>query len=110
MATLAFRVREGLRTRKRRIDEFRISHIRHSDGWIETTWNNMTNPGPLPGSGRGAGRRDEPSPSHLRCGASLTYLISRWGLDVGAAAGLQVAALAGTLIPRGMVLLPPNFA
>jgi hypothetical protein len=27
------------------IDEFRISHIQRSDGWIETTWNNMSDPG-----------------------------------------------------------------
>jgi hypothetical protein len=30
------------------IDEFRISHIQRSDGWIETTWNNMSNPGASP--------------------------------------------------------------
>jgi hypothetical protein len=24
------------------IDAFRISHIQRSDGWIETTWNNMS--------------------------------------------------------------------
>jgi hypothetical protein len=27
------------------IDEFRISHIQRSDGWIETTWNNLSDPG-----------------------------------------------------------------
>jgi len=27
------------------IDEFRIAHVQCSDGWIETTWNNMSNPG-----------------------------------------------------------------
>ena len=27
------------------IDEFRIAHIQRSGGWIETTWNNMSNPG-----------------------------------------------------------------
>jgi hypothetical protein len=27
------------------IDEFRISHLQRSDGWIETTWNNMSDPG-----------------------------------------------------------------
>jgi len=26
------------------IDEFRIAHIQRSDGWIETTWNNMSDP------------------------------------------------------------------
>jgi hypothetical protein len=27
------------------IDEFRISHVQRSDGWIATTWNNLSNPG-----------------------------------------------------------------
>jgi hypothetical protein len=27
------------------IDEFRIAHVQRSDGWIETTANNMSNPG-----------------------------------------------------------------
>ena len=27
------------------IDEFRISHVQRSDGWIATTWNNMSGPG-----------------------------------------------------------------
>jgi hypothetical protein len=26
------------------IDEFRIAHIPRSDGWIATTWNNMSEP------------------------------------------------------------------
>jgi hypothetical protein len=26
------------------IDESRIAHIQRSDGWIETTWNNMNDP------------------------------------------------------------------
>ena len=29
------------------IDEFRISHVQRSDGWIETTWNNVSDPGAL---------------------------------------------------------------
>jgi hypothetical protein len=27
------------------IDEFRIAHVQRSDGWIETTWNNMSDLG-----------------------------------------------------------------
>jgi hypothetical protein len=27
------------------IDEFRIAHVQRSHGWIETTWNNMSDPG-----------------------------------------------------------------
>jgi hypothetical protein len=26
------------------IDEFRISPVQRSDGWIQTTWNNMSDP------------------------------------------------------------------
>jgi hypothetical protein len=26
------------------IDEFRIAHVQRSDGWIETTWKNMSDP------------------------------------------------------------------
>ena len=26
------------------IDEFRIAHVQRSDGWIATTWNNMSGP------------------------------------------------------------------
>jgi len=33
------------------IDEFRISHIQRSDGWIETTWNNMSEPGTFAAAG-----------------------------------------------------------
>jgi hypothetical protein len=28
-----------------RIDEFRIAHVQRSDGWIETTWNNLSDAG-----------------------------------------------------------------
>jgi len=28
-----------------RIDAFRIARVQRSDGWIETTWNNMSDPG-----------------------------------------------------------------
>jgi Concanavalin A-like lectin/glucanases superfamily len=27
------------------LDEFRIAHVQRSDGWIATTWNNMSDPG-----------------------------------------------------------------
>jgi hypothetical protein len=26
------------------IDKFRIAHVQRSDSWIETTWNNMSDP------------------------------------------------------------------
>jgi hypothetical protein len=33
------------------IDEFRIAHLQRSDGWIETTWNNMSDPGAFAAAG-----------------------------------------------------------
>ena len=30
---------------QRPIDEFRISPLQRTDGWIATTWNNMSDPG-----------------------------------------------------------------
>jgi hypothetical protein len=32
------------------IDEFRIAHVQRTDGWIATTWNNMSNPGGFAGA------------------------------------------------------------
>ena len=37
------------------IDEFRIAHVQRSDGWIATTWNNLSNPGRF---AVGRGRRE----------------------------------------------------
>ena len=37
------------------IDELRIAHVQRSDGWIETTWNNMSDPVRSPWQGRRAG-------------------------------------------------------
>jgi hypothetical protein len=69
------------------IDEFRISHVQRSDGWIETTWNNLSDSGafaaaateeqeggeppPLAGTGvvvrlRGEGERSAPTPPSAR--------------------------------------------
>ena len=33
------------------IDEFRIAHVQRSDGWIATTWNNMSDPGTFAAAG-----------------------------------------------------------
>ena len=33
------------------IDEFRISHLQRSDGWIATTWNNLSDPGAFAAAG-----------------------------------------------------------
>jgi Concanavalin A-like lectin/glucanases superfamily len=33
------------------IDAFRISHIQRSDGWIQTTWYNMSDPGAFAAAG-----------------------------------------------------------
>ena len=34
-----------------RIDEFRIAHAQRSDGGIESTWNNMSDPGAFAAAG-----------------------------------------------------------
>jgi hypothetical protein len=47
------------------IDEFRISHVQRFDGWIETTWHNMSDPGSPqqePRSSKAANRRRLPAP------------------------------------------------
>ena len=33
------------------IDEFRIAYVQRSDGWIGTTWNNMSDPGAFAAQG-----------------------------------------------------------
>ena len=49
---------------KGHIDEFRISHVQRSDGWIETIYNNMSNPAAfaLAGSEEQEGEGGEPPP------------------------------------------------
>jgi MSHA biogenesis protein MshQ len=44
------------------IDEFRISHVQRSDAWIETTWNNMSNPGAFAGAAAEEQEGGEPPP------------------------------------------------
>ena len=46
------------------IDEFRIAHVQRSDGWIETTWNNLSNPGAfaVAGAEEQEGGEGEPPP------------------------------------------------
>jgi hypothetical protein len=39
------------------IDEFRIAHVQRSDGWIATTWNNMSDPRAFSAAEGAAGRR-----------------------------------------------------
>jgi hypothetical protein len=33
------------------IDQFRIAHVQRSDGWIATTWNNMSDPSAVAAAG-----------------------------------------------------------
>jgi hypothetical protein len=51
------------------IDEFRISHVQRSDGWIATTWNDkMSDPGYVrKRRGRGTGRRRAAAACRRRC-------------------------------------------
>jgi hypothetical protein len=44
------------------IDAFRISHVQRSDGWIATTWNNMTGPGACAVAGAEEQEGGEPPP------------------------------------------------
>ena len=46
------------------IDEFRIAHVQRSDGWIATTWNNLSDPGAFAAAGaeEQAGGDGEPPP------------------------------------------------
>ena len=44
------------------IDGFRIAHVQRSDGWIETTWNNMINPGAFAAAGPEEQEGGEPPP------------------------------------------------
>jgi hypothetical protein len=60
---------EGLRTceRHRRpcnghIDKFRIAHVQRSDGWIATTWNNMSDSGAFAAAGAEEQQGGEPPP------------------------------------------------
>ena len=44
------------------IDEFRIAHVQRSDGWIETTWINMSDPGAFAAAGAEEQQGGEPPP------------------------------------------------
>jgi hypothetical protein len=46
------------------IDQFRISPVQRSDGWIATTWSNMSNPGAFAAAGaeEQEGGNGEPPP------------------------------------------------
>jgi hypothetical protein len=44
------------------IDEFRIAHVQRSDGWIATTWNNMSDPGAFAAAGAEEQQGGEPPP------------------------------------------------
>ena len=45
-----------------RIDAFRIAHVQRSDGWIETTWNIMSDPGAFAAVGAEEQEGGEPPP------------------------------------------------
>jgi hypothetical protein len=44
------------------IDEFRIAHVQRFDGWIGTSWNNMSNPGAFAAAGTEEQQGGEPPP------------------------------------------------
>jgi hypothetical protein len=44
------------------IDAFRISHVQRSDGWLETAWNNMSDPSAFAAAGAEEQEGGEPPP------------------------------------------------
>ena len=56
------------------IDEFRLAHVQRSDGWIATTWNNMSDPGAfaMAGAEEQEGGSGEPPPL---AGAGVTVCL-----------------------------------
>jgi hypothetical protein len=44
------------------LDESRIAHVQRSDGWIETTWNNVSDPGAFAEAGAEEQQGGEPPP------------------------------------------------
>jgi hypothetical protein len=44
------------------VHEFRISHVQRFDGWIETTWHNMSDPGAFAAAGAEEQQGGEPPP------------------------------------------------
>ena len=55
------------------IHEFRIAHVQRSDGWIETSWNNMSDPGAFAMAGAEEQAGGEPAP--LAGGGVIVCLI-----------------------------------
>jgi hypothetical protein len=53
---------------KGHVDAFRIAHVQRSDGWIETTWNNISDPFAVAGprSRKAASRRRSPAAASPR--------------------------------------------
>jgi hypothetical protein len=67
------------------IDDFRIANVQRSDGWIATTWNNMSAPGAFAVAGTEEQDGGEPPPC---AGAGvLVCLIARENGDRGAFCG-----------------------
>jgi hypothetical protein len=57
------------------IDESRISHIQRSDGWIETTWNTMSDPGAFAEAAAEEQEGGEPPPL---AGAGVVVCLMGW--------------------------------
>jgi len=59
------------------IDEFRIAHVQRSDGWIATTWNNMSDPGAF--AAAGAEEQEGGAPPPLAGAGVVVCLMARGG-------------------------------
>jgi hypothetical protein len=57
------------------IDEFRISHVQRSDGWIETTWNNMSEPGAFAVAAARAEEQEGGEPPPVAGAGVVVYLM-----------------------------------
>jgi hypothetical protein len=56
------------------IDELRIAHVQRTDGWVEITWNNMSDPGAFAAAVTEEGSGARVLLVSMRTNAPLTYV------------------------------------
>jgi hypothetical protein len=72
------------------IDAFRIAHVQRSDGRIETTWNNMSDPGAFAAAGAEEQEGGEPPPL---AGASVVVCLMGVRASVWCRQGWQQSSM-----------------
>jgi hypothetical protein len=65
------------------VDEFRIAHVQRSDGWIETIWNNMSDPGAFAAAGAEEQEWRRAATAGRRRGGRLPDGVSVFGAERG---------------------------